>query len=43
MQRCIWKLIIHAIIISYDLGVIGGAVASSSFVATFHHPSANEM
>ncbi|GAM89638.1 hypothetical protein ANO11243_076770 [Dothideomycetidae sp. 11243] len=26
----------------YDLGVIGGAVASSSFIATFHKPSANE-
>ncbi|OJJ03472.1 hypothetical protein ASPVEDRAFT_53867 [Aspergillus versicolor CBS 583.65] len=27
----------------YDLGVIGGAVASSSFIATFHNPSANEV
>ncbi|KAJ5460569.1 uncharacterized protein N7458_002121 [Penicillium daleae] len=27
----------------YDLGVIGGAVASASFVATFHNPSVNEI
>ncbi|GIK05141.1 hypothetical protein Aspvir_009243 [Aspergillus viridinutans] len=38
----VW-LIIRAATTSYDLGVIGGAVASSSFVATFHNPSVNEI
>ncbi|THW18794.1 general substrate transporter [Aureobasidium pullulans] len=27
----------------YDLGVIGGAVASDAFVNTFHNPAANEI
>ena len=30
-------------IYSYDLGVIGGVVASASFVSTFASPGANEM
>lgn len=28
---------------SYDLGVIGGSVAASSFVTTFNEPDPNEV